>query len=82
MPALSRVVSRRSPHKKQAPESENDNEVLTVRQWAALNGFSLSTAERILRGPKSDRPIITQLSTRRRGITRGNNRRWQDGQGR
>jgi hypothetical protein len=78
MPALSRAVSRRSPRKKQAPESENDNEVLTVRQWAALNGFSLSTAERILRGPKSERPIITQLSERRRGITRGNNRHWQE----
>jgi hypothetical protein len=80
MPALSRVASRRSPLKssRQAPESEDDNRVLSVRQWAELNGFSLSTAERILRGPKSQRPVITQLSARRRGITRGNNRRWQE----
>jgi hypothetical protein len=57
---------------------EDDNRVMTVRAWAALNGFSLSTAERILGGPKSERPIITQLSAKRRGITVGNNRRWQE----
>jgi hypothetical protein len=61
---------------------DDDNEVLSIRQWAELNGFSMSTAERILRGPTSKRPVITQLSARRRGITRGNNRRWQESRAR
>jgi hypothetical protein len=55
-----------------------DNRVLSVRQWAELNGFSLSTARRILCGPESERPVITQLSVHRYGITIGNNRRWQE----
>jgi hypothetical protein len=43
-----------------------------------VDRLSQSTAERILRGPKSERPIVTQLSAKRRGITVGNNRRWQE----
>ena len=64
------------------PFYDNDDEVLTIRQWAALNGFSMRTAARILRGPKSQRPVITQLSAKRIGITRGNNRRWQESRSR
>jgi hypothetical protein len=54
----------------------DDDEVLTIRQWCKLNGFSKSTGERILRGPKSQRPRIVQLSTKLRGITKGANRAW------
>jgi hypothetical protein len=57
-------------------EHSDDDEVLTIPQWAKLNTFSLSTAYRILNGPKDQRPEITQLSDKRIGITRGANRRW------
>jgi len=61
---------------------DDDNAVLTVRQWASLNNFSIRTASRILRGPKAKRPVITQLSEHRIGVTRGNNRRWQEARAR
>jgi len=57
----------------------HDDEVLTFKEWCELNGFSARTGRRILDGPKSQRPVITWLSARRMGITRGNNRRWQEG---
>jgi len=49
--------------------------VLTIPQWAALNGLSYWTAKRLLRAGKG--PKITQISDRRVGITVGNNRKWQ-----
>jgi hypothetical protein len=55
----------------------DDDEVLTIKEWCALNGFSKSTGERILRGPKPKRPRIVQLSAKLRGITKGANRAWQ-----
>jgi hypothetical protein len=57
---------------------EDDDRVMTIREWAALNGFSMSTAYRILNGPKEKRPVITQLSDKRIGITVKNNRLWQE----
>jgi hypothetical protein len=60
----------------------DDNKVLTIRQWAALNSFSISTAHRILSRPKSERPVVTQLSAHRKGITVANNRRWQESRAR
>ena len=59
------------------PTRDDDDEVLTFKQWCQLNGIGERTGRRILAGPKSQRPIITWLSERRMGITRGNNRRWQ-----
>ena len=70
---------RRARH---VPTPENDDAVLTFCEWCALNGFSARTGRRILAGPKSERPIITWLSERRLGITRGNNRRWQESRAR
>jgi hypothetical protein len=58
-----------------ANHSHDDDEVLTFRQWCALNNISARTGRRILDGP--DGPVVTQLSAHRIGITRGNNRRWQ-----
>lgn len=55
----------------------DDDEVLTIRDWCKLNGFSKSTGERILRGPKAKRPRIVQLSAKLRGITKRANRAWQ-----
>jgi hypothetical protein len=59
------------------PVYSNDDEVLSFSEWCELNGFSHRTGRRILAGPKKDRPIITMLSARRLGVTRGNNRVWQ-----
>jgi hypothetical protein len=67
-----RMLARRA-----ALPIHSDDEVLTFTEWCALNGFSPRTGRRILDGPKSQRPIITWLSERRIGITRGNNRAWQ-----
>jgi len=53
----------------------DDQRVLTIPQWAALNGLSYWTAKRLLRAGKG--PKITQISDRRVGITVGNNARWQ-----
>ena len=55
--------------------TDDDDAVLTFREWCALNGFSLRTGRRILDAPGG--PIVTMLSPRRIGITRGNNRLWQ-----
>ena len=52
-----------------------DEQVLTVREFAALNGVGLRTAIRILEGP--DAPAIVRLSARRIGITVKANREWQ-----
>jgi hypothetical protein len=57
------------------PANLNDNQVLTFKQWIALNNVSARTGRRILAAP--DGPIVTRLSPRRFGITVANNRRWQ-----
>jgi hypothetical protein len=49
---------------------------LTVPEWAAINGFSVHTAYRVLAGLKS--PVTLQLSDNRIGITRRANRDWQN----
>jgi hypothetical protein len=54
---------------------ENDDEVLTFKQWCELNKISLRTGQRILCSGQG--PIVTKLSARRIGITRGANRAWQ-----
>jgi len=60
----------------------DDDEVLSIEEWRLLNNLSPRTAARILAGPKHERPVIVMLSARRRGITRGNNRRWQESRSR
>ncbi len=57
------------------PAYEGDDEVLTFREWRDLNKLSERNARRIITGP--DGPVVTQLSLRRIGVTRGNNRAWQ-----
>ncbi len=54
----------------------DDYRVLSFRKWCELNGFSEATGRRIIAAGNG--PIITQLSTRRIGITVGNNRLWQE----
>ena len=59
------------------PTRDDDDQVLSFKQWCRLNGIGERTGRRILAGPKSQRPAVTRLSERRMGITRGNNRLWQ-----
>lgn len=58
-----------------APAFADDDEVLTFKQWCSLNTISPKTGRRILAGATP--PTVTQLTSRKIGITRGNNRRWQ-----
>jgi len=57
------------------PATLNDHQVLTFKQWIALNNISARTGRRILAAPGG--PVITRLSERRFGISVRNNRLWQ-----
>jgi hypothetical protein len=66
------VIERR---RIQREHADDDNLILSIKEWCALNNFSLRTGGRILAG--SDGPVVTRLSARRIGITRKNNAKWQ-----
>ena len=73
------TIPQTEPHRRpRAALPDDDMAVMTFREWCELNGFSARTGHRILAGAKAQRPIVTMLSDRRIGITRGNNRRWQE----
>jgi hypothetical protein len=55
--------------------AEDDDAVLTFKEWCALNGHSERQGRRIL--TSGNGPTVTQLSDRRIGISRRNNRIWQ-----
>ena len=55
---------------------EDDDAVLTFKEWCALNGHSERQGRRIL--TSGNGPTVTQLSDRRIGISRRNNRDWQE----
>jgi hypothetical protein len=83
--ARDREEERRRRNAKQHAESAamrrlDDDQVLTFLDWCALNGFSPATGRRIIAAGTG--PVVTQLSTRRIGITIGNNRRWQESRAR
>ncbi len=60
------------------PAFADDDEVLSFREWCRVNGISTRTGRRIIADPDPDnRPVITQLSARRIGVSRRNNRIWQ-----
>jgi hypothetical protein len=52
-----------------------DDKVLSFRQWCEINGLTERTGRRVL--ASENRPIVTQVSARRIGITVRNNRIWQ-----
>jgi hypothetical protein len=64
------------------PAYENDDEVLTFQEWKVLNKLSERTARRIIAAGPPTGPVVTQLSARCIGITRGNNRAWQQARAR
>jgi hypothetical protein len=51
------------------------NQILTLHEWARLNRISIRTARRILASGSG--PTVTQLSTKRVGISIANNALWQ-----
>jgi hypothetical protein len=63
-----------------ARAARDDDQILSIAEWCVLNRISRRTGTRILAGP--DGPIVTQLSAKRIGITRGNNAKWQRSRGR
>jgi hypothetical protein len=71
---------RRQEARAQALQHDNENSVLTFLQWCGLNNFSEATGRRICKAGEG--PPITQLSTRRVGITVRNNRIWQESRAR
>ncbi|THD53483.1 MAG: transcriptional regulator [Bradyrhizobium sp.] len=54
----------------------DDDRVLSFIEWCELNGFSRSTGQRIIGAGKG--PRFIQLSEKRKGVTVGENRRWQE----
>jgi hypothetical protein len=57
------------------PPLPDDNEVLSFPAWCKLNNIGTRTGRRIRASGKG--PIVTQLSDRRIGVTKRNNRIWQ-----
>jgi len=55
--------------------SAEDQRVLTLKEWARLNGFSFMTAKRLIKAGEG--PTILQVSRRRIGIRLIDNARWQ-----
>jgi hypothetical protein len=54
----------------------DDDRVMSSDDWCKLNGFSRSTGQRLIASGKG--PRFIQLSERRKGVTVGENRRWQE----
>lgn len=59
---------------------DDADEVFTFKQWCALNKISERTGRRILAAPGG--PKVTMLSARRFGISRRDNRAWQEARSR
>lgn len=53
----------------------HDDSVMTFPEWCLLNGFSESTGMRLIASGKG--PTFVRISARRKGVTVGENRRWQ-----
>jgi hypothetical protein len=59
---------------------EDDDAVLTFKEWCALCSHSERQGRRIIKGGNG--PTVTMLSDKRIGISRRNNRRWQEARAR
>jgi predicted DNA-binding transcriptional regulator AlpA len=58
------------------PGSSHGNEVLSFKQWCAINGIGERTGRRILASGTG--PAVLQLSAKRIGIRRRDNDAWQE----
>jgi hypothetical protein len=54
----------------------DDDRVMSFDDWCNLNGFSRSTGQRIV--ASGNGPRFIKLSEKRKGVTIGENRRWQE----
>jgi len=54
----------------------DDDRVMSFDDWCKLNGFSRSTGQRLI--ASGNGPRFIQLSEKRKGVTVGENRRWQE----
>jgi hypothetical protein len=76
LPGGGRSLPRALKQSKPVPvHYDNDDQVLTFREWCRLNRISERTGRRII--AEGNGPTVTKLSARRIGITRGNSRVWQ-----
>jgi hypothetical protein len=72
---------RQPPRKRKQPQQSvlaatpHPNQILTFREWCALNKVSARTGRRIISGTMG--PVVTQLSAKRIGISIANNAAWQ-----
>jgi hypothetical protein len=57
------------------PAVMHDNQVLSFRQWCQFNNISQRTGRRLI--ASGEGPTVTRLSTKRIGISVGNNAAWQ-----
>jgi hypothetical protein len=53
----------------------DDDLVLSLKEWAALNGISTRQARRIIAAGSG--PIVTRISQHRIGVTRRHDREWK-----
>jgi predicted DNA-binding transcriptional regulator AlpA len=61
---------------KHQPLIAEELRVLTLREWAALCGFSFMTGKRLI--ARGDGPTTIQLSPRRVGVRVIDHRKWQE----
>jgi hypothetical protein len=54
----------------------DEDRIMTFTEWCDINSFSASTGQRLIASGKG--PAFVQLSARRKGVTVGENRRWQN----
>jgi hypothetical protein len=73
--------SQRAVRLQRAPLPVDDgDQVLSIPEWCALNNIGLRTGRRILSAGEG--PPVIHLSAKRRGITRRDNRIWQESRAR
>jgi predicted DNA-binding transcriptional regulator AlpA len=58
------------------PAVTNPYQVMSLAEWAKLNGFHISTAKRLIAA--GDGPRIIQLSEHRVGVRHIDNQKWQE----
>jgi predicted DNA-binding transcriptional regulator AlpA len=69
-----RVVAAKA--KQSGPPLDSELRVLTLREFAALNGFSFMTVKRLF--ARGEGPVTIQLSPKRIGVRMIDARRWQE----
>jgi hypothetical protein len=63
-------------HDSQQSHDPDPDQVITFHEWCKLNDLSTATGERLRRSGAG--PRFVRISARRLGVTRRENRRWQD----